>query len=415
MRRLSPRARRKILLLLYRRRRKATNQRYNQILKTTDRSKIRHQRRASSWTVDMVRFEESTEGVQRWPLNRSTRIGRAGRVYSCTRLTAPEDFRLQFNHDEIMSYVYELRRQVFVNDRFRGFGTKRRPSLYVDLDRIARIDVEGALLLAAEIDRVRRVLGMRALMDDEKWHPEVRSILYGLGLYTVIEAGRVRQSVPIADFVGPAEAAGLSIVPFLSCTRADPGKALELRNALNDRCAPPGDASQLAVYDALVEAFNNAIGHAYLDEYPGDGLPRVRRWWAGALIDHREGYLHLVVYDQGVGIPTTLQRRGLLDGLVGRRIERNDADVIAGALQYGRSGVSSDALFGDEADGRGNGLWRMCELAETFDYADVRFTSLKGDVVYAKGGELERTTLTSRFCGTMIRWRATIGARELQV
>lgn len=329
------------------------------------------------------------------------------------RLTAPSDFQLHSNHDELMSYVYEVRRQVFLNDRFRGFGTKRRPSLYIDLDKIERIDIEGALLLAAELDRVRRVLGMRAMMDDENWHPRVRSILYGLGLYQVTEAGRVHHSVPIDDFVGPAENNGLSIVPFLSCTKADPTKALELRQALYERCAPPGDESQLAIYDALVEAFNNAVGHAYKDEYPGDGLPRVRRWWAGALIDHHLGYLNLVVYDQGVGIPTTLPRRGNLHRLVGQAPERTDADVIAGALKYGRSGVSEDALFGSEADGRGNGLWRMCMLAETFEDADVRFTSLKGDVLYAKGGAVELTELQSRFCGTMIRWRTSIGVQEL--
>lgn len=329
------------------------------------------------------------------------------------RLTAPADFRLHENHDDIMGYIYELRRQVFVNDRFRGVGTKRRPSLYIDLDQIRHLDIEGALLLAAELDRVRRVLGMRALMDDENWDPQVRSILQGLGLYEVTEAGRLRDAVPIEDFVGPAAASGLSIVPFLSCTRADPEKAYALRQALYERCAPPGDVSQLAVYEALVEAFNNAIGHAYKDEFAGDGLPRVKRWWAGALIDHAAGYLYLVVYDQGVGIPTTLPRRGLMDRLVGRAPERTDADVIVGALQYGRSGASSDALFGDEADGRGNGLWRMCELAETFEDADVRFTSLKGDVLYVKGGDLEQTNLKSRFCGTMIRWRTSIGVQEL--
>ena len=413
MRRMSSRARRKILLLMRRRQRKAATRRSCHLRRTSDGSRIHFRQRSSRWSVDLNAFRKSTEGIARWPLARSTRVGRAGEVYNCMRLTAPADFRLHLNHDSIMSYVYELRRQVFVNDRFRGFGTKRRPSLYIDLDQIVDLDVEGALLLAAELDRIRRVLGMRALMDDANWHPRVRSILYGLGLYTVTEAGRVRADVPIADFVGPADAAGLSIVPFLSCTRADPGKALELRQALYERCAPPGDASQLAVYDALVEAFNNAIGHAYLDEYPGDGLPRIRRWWACALIDHANGYLYLVVYDQGVGIPATLQRRGLLDRLRGHRPERTDADVIAGALEYGRSGTSNDALFGDEADGRGNGLWRMCELAETFEDADVRFTSLKGDVLYAKGGALEQTTLQTRFCGTMIRWRTTIGAQEL--
>lgn len=312
-----------------------------------------------------------------------------------------------------MSFIYELRRQVLVNDRFRGYGTKRRPSIYIDLDEIEVIDVEGALLLAAELDRIRRVLGIRPMMDDERWHPEVRAILYGLGLYQVMEAGRVRQSVPISDFVSEAATDGLAIVPFLSCTRADPTKALQLRQSLYEHCAPPGDQSLFATYEALVEAFNNAIGHAYRDEFEGDGLPRVRRWWAGALVDRRNNFLYLVVYDQGVGIPATLPSRSFFDWIVGRSPERTDADVIAGALEYGRSGASKDALFGDDPDGRGNGLWRMCELAETFEDADVRFTSLKGDVLYVKGGTVERTTLKSRFCGTMIRWRTSICAQEL--
>jgi hypothetical protein len=323
------------------------------------------------------------------------------------------DFRLHSNRNAILTFVYELQRQVFVNGRFRGVGTNRRPALYIDLDEIEQIDIEGALILAAELDRIRRVMGIRAMLDDKNWHPEVRAILHGLGLYSVINAGRLEQHVPIADFVGHAAAAGIQIVPFLSCTRADPTKALELRQALYERCAPPGDVARLAVYEALVEAFNNAVSHAYRDEFPGDGLPRVKRWWAGALIDNVRGYLYLVVYDQGVGIPTTLPRRGTMHRLAGLEPERTDADVIRGALEYGRSGVSEDAIFGSEPDGRGNGLWRMCELAETFDDADVRFTSLKGDVLYAKGGVLEQTDLATRFCGTMIRWRTKIAAQEL--
>lgn len=360
--------------------------------------------------VDAKLFERSVAGVARWPVLPSYRTDNHGRSIACLRLQAPVDFRFSSNPGEILEYIYELRCQVFIKDRFRSRGTKNRPGLYIDLDLIEHIDIEGALMLAAELDRIRRVLAMRPVLDDANWAPAVRFILRGLGLYGVIEADRYADTPPIGDFDEMAREVGLSVVPFLSCTRADPGKALELRTALYERCAPPGDVSQMAVYEGLVEAFNNAVTHAYRDDCPGDGLPRIRRWWAGAMIDHAEGYLYLVVYDLGVGIPATLEARDFWNLLVGRLPELNDAAVIAGALEYGRSGASQDALLGSIADGRGNGLWRMCELADTFDDADVRFTSLKGDVLYVKGGALKRTTLPTRFCGTMIRWRTKISA-----
>lgn len=327
-------------------------------------------------------------------------------------LPAPADFQLHTNHQGIMEFIYELRRQVYVKDRFRGRGTLAKPNLYINLDPIEIIDLEGALLLSAELDRIRRVLGMRALMDDEGWNPSVRIMLNGLGLYRVMEAGRVRGQEPISDLAESAEKLGLSIVPFLSCAEADPRKAQELRTALYERCAPGGDETEIAVYGALVEAFNNAIAHAYIDDVPGDGLPRVRRWWAGALVDRRQGYLYLVVYDLGVGIPATLPHRNWWNLLALQLPELNDAAVIEGALKHGRSGVSDHALFGTEPDGRGNGLGTMCALADTFEEADVRFTSLKGDVLYVKGGSMERTTLPARFCGTMIRWRTKIRASK---
>lgn len=303
---------------------------------------------------------------------------------------------------------------MFVNGRFQSRGSRQKPSLYVELDQILQIDIEGALILAAEFDRVRRVLGVRAWLDDGRWNPDVRAVLHGLGLHQIIEAKRIVESVPIADFIEPAERAGIAVIPFASGTRADPKAAQKLRLALAEHCGDPQDQAGMKVYEVLIEAFNNAVAHAYLDRHSGDGLPRVRRWWAGALVSKKDGYLYLVVYDQGVGIPTTLKRRGIVEAMVGKKRERNDADVIAGALEYGRSGVSKDAVFGDEADGRGNGLARMCELADNFPEADVRFTSILGDVLFVKGGLVERSNLKTRFGGTMVRWRAKISAHSEQ-
>jgi len=283
--------------------------------------------------------------------------------------------------------------------------------LYVDLDSINNIDLEGALLLTAEIDRIRLIYNIKPYMDDANWNANVRAMLHGLGLYGVVNAARYADAPPIDDIGGALEELGIKIVPFISCDVADPTKALELREALWRHCAA-SDAAQFAVYDGLVEAFTNAVEHAYRSDVEGDGLPSVRRWWAGGLIDQKRGDLLLVVYDQGVGIPKTLLRRPQWHWIAGKLRERDDASIICGALEYGRSGTAARVGLDADADGRGNGLWRMCEMTEAFPYADVRFISLKGDVSYAKGSEPERATLRTRFCGTMIRWRAQIGPVE---
>jgi hypothetical protein len=255
------------------------------------------------------------------------------------------DFRLVENPDEVMRFVYEVRRQAFITRRFT-IGSRKDPGLYIDLDPIKRIDLEGALVLAAELDRLRRVLRIKAVLDDKNWDPFVRAILHALGLYDVIDARRAFEKVPMDTIEDELERHGLAVLPFISGTEVEGQKVLELQKKLHETCEPTA-AQRRQVYDSLVEAFTNAVQHAYEDDVDGDGLPRVRRWWAGALFDRREGYLYLVVYDQGVGIPGTLPRRSYWALLSGRLPETTDAAVIEGALEYGRSRV--------DTDGRGNG------------------------------------------------------------
>lgn len=354
--------------------------------------------------VNRKLFEEGAINVPRLELEPSRFRDVEGRVRRCLRLKAPADFRLEANPDEILSFVYELRRQVFIHDRFRGFRNKRRPPLYVDLDAITHIDLEGALVLTAEFQRISLVYKTRPFLDDANWNRGVRAILHGLGLYEVVQAMRAADAPDIDDIAGDLNNAGIAIVPFVSCHEADPAKAQTLRLALREHCATT-DEAQLAVYDCLVEAFTNAVQHAYRDEIDGDGLPRVKRWWAGALVDKRSRTLLLAVYDQGVGIPQTLTRRPWWRSIKDHIREDSDAGMIEGALEYGRSGTI-------DPEGRGNGLWRMCELTNAFHAADVRFTSLKGQVLYPKNGPPQRNILKTRFAGTMVRWRAMIAPTE---
>jgi hypothetical protein len=375
--------------------------------------RVRSRGRARRPVVERLLFEAAVDGVVSVPVMASSFQGPDGKWWRCRRLTAPSDCRYTSNPDGLLAFVYELRRQVFLEDRFRGAGRKSEPNLYIDLDKIENIDIEGALILVAELDRIRQVLKFKPHLDDANWDPDVRAYLASFGFYRVLEANRLFGGGEIDDMGAELEEAGYAIVPFVSCHLADPRKALELRDGLLQHCAPPDEARR-AVYEGLVEAILNAVQHAYRSDIAGDGLPSVKYWWATALVDKIEGDLHLAVYDQGVGIPRTLVKRPWWHLIAGKLPERSDSRIIEGALEYGRSGVSDTVELAADANGRGNGLWRMCELTEAFEQADVRFTSLKGDVLYRKGGVLERTTLKTRFCGTMITWRAKIaGPREL--
>jgi hypothetical protein len=353
--------------------------------------------------VDVAAFELSAEGIERCELAPGWYVDKRGRRWRSVDLTAPRDFRFQSNPDGVLRFIYELRRQVFAARRFAGVGSRKHPGMYVSLDEIEQLDLDGALILAAELDRVRLVMKFKPILDDGRWSSEVRAILYALGLHRVINAGRISDAVPIDDFTAELAARGLVVMPFQSDAEAAGAKARDLRDSIYEACEPP-ESTRRPIYDSLFEALLNAVQHAYPTGDAGDGLPGVRRWWAGALVDKKDGYLYFVVYDQGVGIPATLPARPWWSILKGQLPELTDAAIIEGSLEYGRSGAG--------ADGRGNGLWRMCALTDAFDEADVRFTSSRGQVDYVKGGSLQRVTLKSRFCGTLIRWRAKVGTQE---
>jgi hypothetical protein len=228
-------------------------------------------------------------------------------------------------------------------------------------------------------------------------------VLSKLGFYSVTDAMRTTEQVPIAEIDDLLEAEGLVIIPFVSDAHVASVKAEQLRDALFEACEP-GNAARRPLYDALVEAFTNAVQHAYDPKLPGDGLPRVGRWWSGALIDVHQSRMHVVVYDQGVGIPATLVEQPFWSVLKGLLRRDTDAHRIAVALEYGESSTKSA--------GRGNGLWQMCELTSAFTDASVCFTSQKGRVTYGGGRIAERVELPTRFAGTMIRWVAGITPRE---
>ncbi|HEY5411967.1 MAG TPA: hypothetical protein VIJ94_14690 [Caulobacteraceae bacterium] len=230
-----------------------------------------------------------------------------------------------------------------------------------------------------------------------------------LGFYDLVEATARPDELPDA---GPVK-----FVKFLSEELVQGRIADRLLDSLSDTAGR--DPQRVYAYAALMEAINNVRNHAYPDDRIPSVFPAVPRWWAAGSYDTRTQTLQFVVYDQGVGIPATLPKRPFFQAV--RRFcppEFNDADVIAGAIRYGRSRFLSQRQSGRaEADGegRGNGLWAICKMIPELTGSSVRILSGHGEVTYSGKREVAKKVHDAPFCGTLIEWTLKLpsGANEL--
>jgi hypothetical protein len=330
--------------------------------------------------------------------------GTGGNRQPCLHLYAPEKFTLNTNLDGVLRFVYEMRRQVFIDRRFLNPASGIVP-IYLNLDAIREIDLRGALILAAEFDRIRTVLGFKPILDDHHWDPTIRATLHALGLHEITQAYRRDKSVAIrsSEISENFQSDRFQIIKMRSGVGSSNVLAKEMRDELFEACRPFSSARP-QIYNVLVEAFNNSREHAYPDGSGEDGIPSMRGWWAGAIVDHHLGVFQLAVFDQGIGIPERFSRQHDVS-----RRERQQAGGSGDMLVIQRA--AQQGITSTQRPGRGNGLWQMTDLTRTLSGSHVEFMSLAGSVTYRSGIASGCFIPPQRFCGTMITWHVPFKPR----
>ena len=82
-----------------------------------------------------------------------------------------------------------------------------------------------------------------------------------------------------------------------------------------------GDPSlRLNLYTAVLEAMQNVIDHAYVDEF-FYRVRHVKSWWLSAAADRATREVTVTLYDQGITIPVSLPFRQTLP-LIGDTIRK---------------------------------------------------------------------------------------------
>lgn len=273
--------------------------------------------------------------------------------------------------------------------------TNKPLRVFTDFAALKRISPGVGLVLAAEIDRRRLAVGRKPTSFDQEWDPAVQSYFEQAGLFELLGiSAQVSRELPL-------EKSGLHAVRFVRGRSVKGAVGAELRDRLEALCGKE-IGPRHTVYEAISEAIANTR-HAYPRDVAIWPFKATGSWWAGGTWDSTTDTVSLQLYDQGVGIPSTLPRSGHWSDIVKRvglsdrlHPERTDDRLIAAALEVGRTSTGQQ--------GRGQGLAEMAAWVDKLQNGFLRITSGRGSITYRHGVDVTGTNHRAAFLGTLVEW-----------
>jgi len=347
------------------------------------------------------------------------RSGTTRQTWARERKEMPRIFCLTENHDEVGTFLAELRHSIittaerFRRNRARGGSAKRSSAsrraidTYFDFGSMEQITPATALVLASEFDRAQTISGVPdwlQAINVEQWKPRVYTTLDDVGFLSLLGVEEQRRTL--------ASRGGCYTVPFLSGTKVVGAKIEKLIRAMAELASNEGleEGDQLLrrsrVYDGLGEAIQNVEDHAY-PETVQFAYPVLRRWWVTGAVEPGKKRFNIVTYDQGITIPGHLPLSNYFDDFraaflrfVGSEFDATrtdkDGEAIAQAAELGRSSTGKEW--------HGKGLPRMREIVNYCEHGTLRILSRCGEYVFSHGGKSTYRSFKVPLNGTLVEW-----------
>ena len=281
---------------------------------------------------------------------------------------------------------------------------KRRRTRYFDLATIEFISPASALVLAAEYDRARLFLPKWSLKvyNRNNWTPPVVATLEQLGFFDLLDISLKEQRsrpkmLQMTRFHQSENIAQQQAYRFLE-------ELAHLIGVDSDMTARMG---QLRLYEAIVEATENTMTHAYDTNVRREQFV-AKRWWMTGAVDGGEGKLTVVVYDQGATIPKRLPESPIWRDQLQRfalRVFGSDEEALsprndARMLRLAMSRPSSST----KKPNQGKGLGILKAVVERCEKGRLLVLSRNGEYIYHSGGRPIARQLPVTFHGTLIQW-----------
>jgi hypothetical protein len=310
-------------------------------------------------------------------------------------VTAPRRMSLHENYEETVAFFHKIRvlGETLAMDGRRK-GRRRTRFFQINLANVEHLSVRSAIVLSAELDRFRRVIGTKLRYSGlESQSEDVSSILSELGCFSLVDVDHPEGS-------GNHTKSRKTLIKMLSGGRLDDHKFNEFEIALSEVFSQYRSLPKL--YEGMSEALLNVRHHAYLSKVATPFTSPGKRWWATACIDNDHDELRIFVYDQGVGIPATLPYTGykemilsLFKGATHGQIG-DDATLLKGALEYSRSRTKQQ--------GRGKGFKNIMSAIDVYKTGCLRIVSGRAEVTYEGNGVIVTQRHDQHVGGTLIEW-----------
>ncbi len=317
-------------------------------------------------------------------------------------IEAPKSFSLTHNYDETVECLSKLKDSIVHGKRL---GSKR-PNTFIDLAKIEDLQPAAAIVLAAELDRWRRVLGVKLRPRNIKdWNKPVLKFLYDLGLFGLLEIDKKHLTEVIAKDSG-TESSRVAL-QFVSDCRNDKEPTDMLADRLSNEVPAFKDhlneIGDMALSTALAEASLNSVQHAY--SYGQSTIPvQDHRWWAAASYEDNGNTVKFFVYDQGAGIPATLPKT-----TVGKELLKIFGAKGDGVSKFSTHSemireVLTDRMSATGKSYRGKGFPQIVAAASQKG-GSLRVISGKGSAIYTSMNGAEALPIQNHdLGGTLLEW-----------
>ncbi|WP_292959711.1 ATP-binding protein [Novosphingobium sp. UBA1939] len=298
------------------------------------------------------------------------------------QIVLPEVFSFRENHLETTAALQAMRQFALV---------ERRPIL-LHFSKISRIDPSAALVLVAEIFRIRNLRTHRAVAGTYPKHRIIYDLLSDMGFFELLDIQEVFGR-PKPDTTGERSV----FLRFHSGNKVDSQTVDRFVGIVEKHILPMNAVARGKLVAAIIEAMNNTLDHAHPETVDGQTMPH--RWWMSSEISLTRNEVTILFFDQGVGIPHTLSpdRYDRIRALVTRLSPfPTDGEMIMAATELYRTSTGQS--------GRGRGFRNMKQFVDTCSDGELQVLSNRGRYVYMPGTDTYGDESLS-IGGTVIEWR----------
>jgi hypothetical protein len=314
-------------------------------------------------------------------------------------ISLPQVFSLKDNYEGVIKTVNEI----------RLYSLQKLYPIFLIFDNVEEIDPAAALVLTSEIYRSRHLVTSRVgriITGNYPRNPAVYYRLKDMGFFEVLEI--------VNPYLGETVAnQNIKYFKFKTFVKIDAQDTNSFKNSLLADAGIMDEKTQRLMQSAIIEAMSNAYEHAYKKPPPFRAMSN--RSWISGSVDFDMKEVTCMLYDQGVGIPQTLDADFIdyikklptapMSGIT-------DGYLIEKATKIGQTSTKQK--------GRGKGFGTMKRLVKECQDGELIVISNRGHYRYghnsneSEGIESYKDYINS-LGGTLIIWRMKQISKQLEL